>query len=618
MSDTNLNPDTRSRAQQEIFHILWEIPAGAFRKFIWKDLRVGMVDLKGLPRSTQAIARLGFLVLGVLILLILFNNTLRSQFSLIPLLNSSSYAPGRGVSLPGVLAPITQVFITLAWSYTLTGVLHSKLAIRISVLFVYMLGALRQILWLAIITFSMSIGGQDYAVLITEIIVVLAVPLVFLLAAFMPPKPALEFVVLLIFITLTFFLPLVRGTLYYNHTGEPLSQGFLQISITNFTLLAIPFVLQIGFNIADFTQQVSSWLSETVAWVLPRRGLAAALFILLGWRIVMSTKEEIERLRVNGLGEEILEYAGAFGVLICVGLVWLLVNQLSKSKLRDNISPEILTESAEKSSFVVIALFVFPLLLNYLVSSMTSLVPLAFFQRGAMSLSNFFNDNAISWQIAAGFFIFLTSLEFSRRGKRGLGLYLGVMGLLSIYSDLTKPGYPLEAIGWRGTLPENSWWLFIIVLAYIYLLIKKSFTRQKLEDLFLMTFLLFLVRQSNFIEDPFSPFFGFMGVGFIAFGVIWSALTSGGWANKNTPALSRSGRIFLYLGYVIMTQTIINWMLATHELVWLDQLTGKGALAGFQRFGLPMIYSVFVLTLTRVVKTKELPHGEPQGFHPTN
>lgn len=98
---------------------------------------------------------------------------------------------------------------------------------------------------------------------------------------------------------------------------------------------------------------------------------------------------------------------------------------------------------------------------------------------------------------------------------------------------------------------------------------------------------------------------GFAGVGFIVFGIIWDTLTRGAWVNDDSRSFSRTSRAFLYLGYVILTATLVNWALTTHDLTTLNALTGKAAMAGYERFGLPMLYVIYVLTLSRVIKPED-------------
>ena len=57
----------------------------------------------------------------------------------------------------------------------------------------------------------------------------------------------------------------------------------------------------------------------------------------------------------------------------------------------------------------------------------------------------------------------------------------------------------------------------------------------------------------------------------------------------------RVSRIFLYLGYVLMTVTVINWAAASHDLEAIGRLTGDLGLLGLEAFGKPLLYTIFVL-----------------------
>jgi len=114
----------------------------------------------------------------------------------------------------------------------------------------------------------------------------------------------------------------------------------------------------------------------------------------------------------------------------------------------------------------------------------------------------------------------------------------------------------------------------------------------------------------GFIEDPFSPFLGFTGVGLIAFGIVWDSLRAGFWANHGSPSLPRVSRIFLYLGYLLFSVAVINWAVTSHDILAVDFYTGKAALGGFGLFGKPLIYAIFAITLA-------WPAARPEDAGPT-
>lgn len=101
-----------------------------------------------------------------------------------------------------------------------------------------------------------------------------------------------------------------------------------------------------------------------------------------------------------------------------------------------------------------------------------------------------------------------------------------------------------------------GWWLA-----------RRQLTSERASSLAFLLLVTLLLRQTDFISNRFSPFVDSSGLGFIAFGIVWDALTIGAWANTgNARGLPRVSRIFLYLGYVLLTVTVINWAVASHDL----------------------------------------------------
>ena len=49
--------------------------------------------------------------------------------------------------------------------------------------------------------------------------------------------------------------------------------------------------------------------------------------------------------------------------------------------------------------------------------------------------------------------------------------------------------------------------------------------------------------------------------------------------------------------YPLLSVTLINWALATHNLAEAGNLGGDTALIGLNRFGKPMLYAIYVTTL---------------------
>ena len=162
-------------------------------------------------------------------------------------------------------------------------------------------------------------------------------------------------------------------------------------------------------------------------------------------------------------------------------------------------------------------------------------------------------------------------------------------GLMDLKSELSADGQILSVF----TSPVSAnraelWWSLILVGAALLWLARRQFSERRAVRLLFLTLILVLLGQTDFISNRFSPFFGFAGVGFLAFGIVWDALTIGPGERRHA-GLPRISRIFLYLGYILLTIVVIHWAVTTHDLAMLGQLTGDLGLVGLGRFGRPML-----------------------------
>jgi len=223
--------------------------------------------------------------------------------------------------------------------------------------------------------------------------------------------------------------------------------------------------------------------------------------------------------------------------------------------------------------------------------------------RGALELSGQLIAQDANWQTLLAVVVILATFWLARRGRRVLALYLSILGANALWIQLTNPGRPLDFFGWSGLEPVDFWWVLIFSAVAFFWLVRGGLTEERARRLLLLVLITFLMRQTGFIEDPFSPFLGFTGVGLIALGIVWDALTIGFWANNDSRGLPRVSRIFLYLGYVLFTIAVLNWSVASHDILQVDFFTGQAALGGFSLLGKPLIYAIFAVTLAQTVAT---------------
>ena len=164
----------------------------------------------------------------------------------------------------------------------------------------------------------------------------------------------------------------------------------------------------------------------------------------------------------------------------------------------------------------------------------------------------------------------------------------------------------------------DFWWVGIFSAATALWHARGRLTEERARRLLLLVLITFLMRQTDFIEDPFSPFLGFTGVGLVALGLVWDVLTIGFWANNDSRGLPRVSRIFLYLGYVLFSVAVVNWAVASRDLLSVSFLTGQAALGGFFFFGKPLIYAIFVVTLAQSNTSGKDDRPTPTGLEERN
>jgi hypothetical protein len=495
--------------------------------------------------------------------------------------------------------PVTLFVLTMAWTFALAGALHSHWLLRLIVLGLYLFVAAT---WA-------GVGAQGDPGLLGQSLIwgaLAAVPLFFVLRGRRRARPIAEFVFLLLAVATTFALAQAQAVALWRISGVPLVLGSLNTNVLALSGLAIPFLLLIGMDIAGFVQQASGWVTDIITARLPRGAVYPVLLGVLGWRLREVASETLTLVQESSLRTVAASYTGALGVPLLVGLAWWVVSRRRRGMTDAPLTAEGITEAGEKNAPWLILAFQ-----GYHVVSLIGLVLIG--ALGAVALF-FLEDLPLSqvqqvatqlvvgqiyWPIVIKAVALVVALWLLRRGRRAPALYLGTFAATQLWFELAAPGRPLAVLTWRGIGPVDFWWVVILVAMGLFWLLRRELTAARAGRLLLIALMTALLRQTDFIEDPFSPFFGFAGIGLVAFGIIWDALTIGSWANVSSPALPRVSRIFLYLGYVLFTVTIINWVLTTHNLSYMESFSGEVALGGLGLFGKPMLYAVFAALLAQ-------------------
>ncbi len=576
--------------------LLWALSFGAVRDFVWADLREGMIDLRGLSRVTRGIVLLGFGLLAMMIVVLLFNDLWRALFDLRPLIQS---APGRGALVPLLLPPVTLFLLALAWTFGLTGALHGHPALRLGVLLFFAASVLQ---WL---------GATTAFATLPELVATWGalggVLLFFLLRWRAAPRPAWEFLLLLLPVSLIFVLAHARAVSQDNLTGIATGLQTLSAHVLSYTSFVIPLLTLIGIDIALFTYQASYWTSQIVEERLPRVALYGLLLLVGAWRLHAVGGATLAQVAENGWRAEGLGYVGALAVPLLAILVWWLLARVRPAEPEPTI--EEVVEAAERHAFPLILFYNLLTLISftllYLAGASTFGMTQAPDVRAAtmglldvlFATSDWVQRYLLPWHVLVAGLMIPAAFWLARRGHRAAALYLGLFGARALWIEATNPGRPLDALLWRGDAPVLFWWVMLLAGSGLFWLLRRELTARRAARLLMLFLITVLLEQTDFIENPFSPFLAFAGIGFLAFGVVWDALTAGAWTNDSSPALPRTTRLFLYIGYVLLTVTVVNWALTTHNLETVGRFTGDAALAGLALFGIPLLHAIIVLTL---------------------
>jgi hypothetical protein len=587
-----LTPSSLRRA----FQLLWTTPVAVFNEFVLSDLREGQIDLHSLGWVSRRLVRLGLAInLGMLFVL-LNHERLRLAFDLRPAL---VFTPGRGALIPTVLFPLSLFLLSLAWAYALTGAGSAHRLVQAGVLVLYLFTATASLA--VIVSHSLIAAWIGLALLLSACLVCAFIP-----RRWLPPERL--FALLLLLVGSFFALVQARALASDRLLGLPMGEAALQSNLAALGTLVLPLLMRAGFDIAGFALRAATWATAMAERLLPARGLATITglgSLLLVYSIARHSTEAIPT--PNWL-DALAGLSGAFLlVLVMLGCWWLVDKRAHGSGSRD---AQVLGVTAARCAMPLVLCFLLPLLLSFIPMQMAQIAqPLAIhfggpwqpvgavLFGGASLLMTLIQQRIDTWflLVSIGLLAFAIYASLSRRP--GVALYTGFVGIRGLWVHLTAESRPLSMLGWESQdLIVLVWLLVTGVTALVWWRRGGWRSAHTMRLTFLVT-LLALVRQTDFIGDPFSPFLPFTAIGFIAFGLAWNMLTAGGWTNQSDPWLPSASRIFLYIGYMLLTITLVNWAVTAHDLSTVNQFTGQTGLAGFFVLGVPFIYALIPTTL---------------------
>ena len=576
------------------------VPVDFMRELFWRELRENAVSLRGLSRDTRVLGAIGFGLLGLMVLVMLFNGFWRA----FPLLDSPPGQPGRGSLQPTALVPATLFLLAVASSFVLCGAMRARPAVAVLTLVLFLV--------LAFGWSGRAAGNIEFSMdtLVARGPLAL-IPIVFLVRRRGEWHRVLDFCLMLILVAAVLAVAQYR-LVEFDRFGESHPEsGVLAVTQLRRTMLMLmvfvfPLLLFLAVDIADFAHRVADW-TVAVARETRHGWLIGALLVLgLAWQLSTGVPQASQDVADGGA---VGRYAGALGVPLLVGAAWWLVVGRSRSpgsETADEARPgprAVLDMGRSVTLWVIVFVQAAFLLPQFGLLSVQALYEGGIYGSVMQAYADAIEaiDHDEVWNVLADILLLALALWFAHRGRRLLSLYLALVAVLHLWSEATRPGRMLGALSFDQDA-VNGWWTVTIAAATVIWLVRRSMDAARAQALLLILLLVVLIGQADLLEDPFAPFVGFSAIAIIALGLVWDVLTFGPWVNHGSVGMPRASRLFIYIGYGLMGVTLINWSLATHLVPELEFYTGGGALQGFTRFGTPLLYIIFGVVLAAAMR----------------
>ncbi|MCU1351136.1 MAG: hypothetical protein JWM05_345 [Acidimicrobiales bacterium] len=572
---------------------------GILRDFVVQVFRDGVIRLKGLRPLVKAVVGVAMALVVVAMGALVTADRWRAHGPLVPQTNGQV---GRGTLIPENVLPFTLLLLAVGTALMLAGALRAMRPLRFLVLLVF-------------VSFTLEVrdtgdrfgGGHDWRHWAgwIGIAVVLAV---FALAWRCKPRPALELGVLLAATVTVFAVAQSQLVGFDRFAGTSLAADHFNIIVTDVRDLTLPLIFAAGLGVVAFAVTATGWVLEFVDRRVPARGVYALLAIVLAWRLHDLAPEAWHTMSTDPAHRVLGSYAGAVGLLAVVWAVWWVVERASEGRrAADDIveDDELEVGWTASSAALPIAgiLTIVPLLLFVSLFVLEAIGTFSLKLGARMARADLHISNVLAnssfvhvQRVVVCVVGLLAAPVLARRGKRILGLYVGVVAGVLLYQQVTVGWSHFRALQFTPAQVDEGWFVVVLGLA-AWWAVRGRLTEQRAERLFFVGLLLALIRQREFVSDPFSLVLGFTGIGFVVFGLVWGFLTAGGWANASSRAFPRSSRVFLYLGYSLFGITLLVYFASSHQVATKHLLTSTQPSNGFDLLGMPLVYSLAAVML---------------------
>lgn len=566
---------------------LWNILYGGIRIFAWDSLKGGFIDIRPLPRVARLLASIGLVVVFLFIGSIFFNDALRfsGTLELLPLASSSTH----GIFVPSLVVPLSWLASILAWTFLVTGALHVHVVVRWLVLACYLaLGVTAG----AAIVFTQS-NLANLILLESPLTLVFAGVLVLIVSFLVLPRfrlpLALEFVWILLLVGGLALVNFYAAIAPSRVSGSNLFTNYLvPEAVTYPGYLVLPLIYLSGAEMVGFGISFAGWGASSVQRYARPWIVIVLLVGLVGYRWFSFFADSV----LPGIApNQIQQWLGALlagGVLIPVAL-W-----RARHAVADRVPLKVLMGFI--LSMTVPQLVIFLVINVYsvvLITTATAAGNPDLVSRGIapfQTLSTILRDGLYLQLALSGAVVAFFAVRRKRYTVAAFGIIIAWTQFVWWFME---NGRPLQE--WRYQYSDLEPWLLLALTAVtVYWSVRRQLTPNRALALAGLVFFAWVLNFTDFLDNPLALFFGFAGVFFTAFGILWGVLTAGGkFANYTSVRFPRLNRIVLYLGYVLLTLNVTHWYTVTHN-VESQAFNNDINFIGLRIFGYAAAYIVFI------------------------
>jgi hypothetical protein len=594
-------PAVSRQTLQTLLVTVWAILVGGVRVFAWDSLREGFIDVRPLPRVARALTVIGLALVFAFVLSIFFNSALRTSGELEPLPLSSSGTGG--IFVPSTVVPLAYLATILAWTFLLTGALHVMGWVRWAVFICFMLFGVPGMI--AGMVQASTAGSPDMFDLITSVVALVLIGLVASLIVFprLRLPLALEFSVMLVLVGTLFIVGLYASAASSRQGGSiDFVTGYLvPDAVTNPRQMTIPLLFLAGAEIINFGVSLTRWGTRSTeryarAWIV-----TALLLALLVYRWFSFIYYDV---LPDVSFDQIQQWAGALlaGCVLIPIAIW-----RNRKPFPDRVPLKLVLGLIIAMVLPQLILFVVIILTSAFFSSQAAmenpnaLTELTQVSNQLVFLSETIRDSLYLQLALAGGVTAFIAWRMKRYTVAAYGLILGWTQFVWWFME---PGRPLQE--WRYQYQDMEPWLLLALTAMtIFWLARGELSPARGLALAGLAFFAWVLNFTDFLDNPLALFFGFAGIFFTAFGILWGVLTAGGkFANYTSLRFPRLNRIILYLGYTLLTLNITHWFTVTHnveEQVFNSDIT----MNGLRIFGYTAAFLIFVEGGRALLKKEE-------------